>query len=429
MDLIVTIVFGVLFFALIMASVALHEIGHMVPAKIFGVRVPKYFVGFGPTAWSTVRGETEYGIKWFPLGGFVRLLGMYPPGSPRQGQPTRLAELADAARAAEWEEITPTDVEDGRLFYQKKTWQKLVVMFGGPFMNLLIAFCLFWAVTAGYGVYRAQTTIAVVQECIIPAGANRTECVDTDPRTPAHTAGLRAGDRVVSFNEVTITSYEQLSSLIRANLDGEARLVVERDGQQVALTPVHTVINGVADTWDPSRRIAAGWLGVGPTQELTRGGPVQVAQDMATLTGQSVVALVQFPVKVWNVVADMVTGKPRDVNGPVSIVGASVVAGEVAAADVPWETKAVMFTSLLASVNLFLAIFNLVPLPPLDGGHMAGALWEWLRRRTARLRGRADPGPFDTAKLLPVAYAVGGLLLLSGVALIIADIVSPLQLF
>jgi membrane-associated protease RseP (regulator of RpoE activity) len=233
MDLIVTIAFGVLFFALIMLSVALHEIGHMVPAKLFGVRVPKYFVGFGPTAWSTVRGETEYGIKWFPLGGFVRLLGMYPPGSARAGRPTRLAELADTARATEWEEITPTDVADGRLFYQKKTWQKLVVLFGGPLMNLLIAFGLFWGITAGYGVYRAQTTIAVVQECIIPAGETRTECAATDPRTPAHTAGLRAGDRVVSFNEVAITSYEQLSSLIRANLDGEARLVVERDGQEV----------------------------------------------------------------------------------------------------------------------------------------------------------------------------------------------------
>ena len=124
MDTLIVIGFAIAFFALIMVSVGLHEIGHMVPAKLFGVRVPKYFVGFGPTIWSTTRGETEYGVKWFPLGGYVRLLGMYPP--PAEGKParrTRLAEFADSARAAEWEEITPTDVADNRLFYQKKTWQ------------------------------------------------------------------------------------------------------------------------------------------------------------------------------------------------------------------------------------------------------------------------------------------------------------------
>ena len=144
----------------------------------------------------------------------------------------------------------------------------------------------------------------------------------------------------------------------------------------------------------------------------------------------SPVAIVQFPAKVWNVVVDLVTGAPRDIYGPMSIVGASRVAGEIIASDaVTWQSKAVMFASLLASVNLFLAVFNLVPLPPLDGGHMAGALWEWLRRQVARLRKQPDPGPFDTARLLPWAYGVGALLLLSGVVLIVADIISPMQLF
>ena len=289
MGTLITVVFAVLFFGLIMVSVALHEVGHMVPATLFGVRVPQYFVGFGPTAWSTRRGETEYGLKWFPLGGFVRLLGMYPPGSPRQGKASRLADFADQARAQEWEAITPSDVADQRLFYQKKTWQKMVVMFGGPAMNILIAFQLFWSVTGLYGVYRPQTTIAVVQECVIPLDAQRTECLDTDARTPAFQAGLRVGDRVVSFNGIAIDSYAQLSALIRANLDGPAALTVERGGQMVELTPVHTIINGVADNWDPGRRIAAGWLGVGPEQVLTTGGPAVVVSDMMTLTGQSLV--------------------------------------------------------------------------------------------------------------------------------------------
>lgn len=429
MELLAVVGFAVAFFTLIMASVALHEIGHMVPAKIFGVRVPKYFVGFGPTLWSTTRGETEYGIKWFPLGGFVQLMGMYPPradGSQRRG---RLAELADAARDGEWSEITPDDVANSRLFYQKKTWQKLIVMAGGPLMNLLIAFGLMLGVTAGYGVYRPQTTIAYVQPCVI-SDPQRTQCTAADPQTPAAQAGLRVGDRVVSFNGVTVTNYNQLSDLIRANLDGSAAIVVDRGGQTISLPVVHTAAHSLPDKLDPSRTVTAGWMGLSPQQALVKGGPADVASDMWTMTQQSVVALVQFPVKVWNVVADLVSGKPRNVYDPVSIVGASQVAGEVATSDqLGLGQKLASFATLLASVNLFLAVFNFVPLPPLDGGHIAGALYEWLRRKTAGLLRRPDPGYFDTAKLLPVAYGVGGLLLISGIALILADIVSPVKIF
>ena len=429
MDTLVVIGFAVAFFALIMVSVALHELGHMVPAKLFGVRVPQYFVGFGPTIWSRVRGETEYGIKAFPLGGYVRLLGMYPPRQDGKYRRTRLAEFADVAREGEWSEITAGDVASGRLFYQKKTWQKLVVMAGGPAMNLLIAFSLLLAVTAGYGVYRAQTTVAYVQQCIL-TDPGRTDCVASDPLTPAAAAGLTAGDRVVSFNGTPVDSYAQLSGLIRANRDGEARLVVDRDGRQLALPPVRTVINQVASPLDPGATVAAGWLGISPQQVLTKGGPAQVLEDMWTMSVQSLVALGQFPVKVWNVVAGMVTGQARDLNGPISILGASQVAGEIVAnGDLPAGQKVATFASLLASVNLFLALFNFVPLPPLDGGHIAGALWEWLRRRAAKLFRRPDPGFFDTARLLPVAYGVGAFLLVSGVALILADIISPVKLF
>ncbi len=429
MELLATVGFGIGFFALIMASVALHEIGHMVPAKLFGVRVPQYFVGFGPRIWSTVRGETEYGLKWFPLGGYVQLLGMYPPRRDGSFRRTRLSEFADDARAYEWTQISEEDVANQRLFYQKKTWQKLIVMAGGPTMNLLIAFVLMFAVTAGYGVYRPQTTIAAVQACVI-AEPGRTSCLPSDPPSPAAAAGLKVGDQVVEFNGVAVASYAQLSSLIRANLDGSAQIVVERDGQRVSLTPVHTVINSVTDQLDPSRKLQAGWLGIGPTQTLVRGGPADVVSDMWTLTQQSVVALVQFPVKVWHVVAGMVTGQPRDISDPISILGASQVAGQVVASgQMDTGAKVASFASLLASVNLFLALFNFVPLPPLDGGHIAGALYEGLRRGLAKLFRRRDPGYFDTAKLLPIAYGVGGLLLISGIALILADIVSPVQLF
>ena len=420
----ITAAFGVLFFLAIMLCVALHEVGHLLPAKLFGVRVPKYFVGFGKTLWSTTRGDTEYGVKLFPLGGFVQLLGMYPPRS-REARDGRLQRLADEARAAEWEDIRPTDA--GRLFYERSTGKKLVIMAGGITMNLLLAFALFWGVAGLHGTYRAQTAVAYVAPCVLQSGAE--QCAASDPQTPAAQAGLRAGDTVVEFNGAAITGYAQLSALIRANLDGEARLVVVRDGVRTELTPVHTMIGTVRDPLDPGKTVQAGWLGVSPVVALTKQGPLQVLADMRDLTAQSLVALVQLPVKTYNVVADLVAGKARDVNGPISVVGASVVAGEIATSDESVGDKAAMFASLLGSLNLFLAIFNLVPLPPLDGGHIAGALYEGARRAVARLRGKPDPGPADTAKLVPVAYVVGGLLLLMGVVLILADIVSPVKIF
>lgn len=424
------IAFGIAFFALILASVALHEVGHLIPAKIFGVRAPQFFVGFGRRIWSTRRGETEYGLKWIPLGGYVRLLGMYPPGVPRTGPASRLDDMADAARAVEWEQITPEDVAGERLLYQKRTWQKLVVMAGGPGMNLLIAFLIFWAINGLYGSYRPQPEVASVQACVVSAEATSATCTELDPKSPAALAGLRAGDVIVAFNGVEVADWPQLTRLIRLNMDEQARITVVRNGVRQDLPVVNTVVRPVPDLVDPTAVVEAGWLGMRPSVVLVKGGPEAALADMWTLSVQSLAALVKFPVMVYDVVADLVTGQPRDANGPISIFGASRAAGEIATTDqFDPAQKVVLFGSLLASLNLFLALFNLVPLPPLDGGHIAGAVYEWARRQVARLRGRPDPGPFDTARLLPVAYAVAGFLILAGVALILADILSPIQLF
>lgn len=427
MTVLATVLFAVLFFVCVMVSIALHEVGHLVPAKLFGVRVSKYFVGFGHTLWSTRRGETEYGVKLLPLGGYVRLMGMYPPQPPRTGREGRLTRMADQARAAEYEEIT--DADRGRLLYEKKTWQKIIVMLGGPVMNLLLAFVIFLGVTATYGYYTPTLSVAAVSECVIAADRPERTCTGTDPTTPAVEAGIKVGDRLVSFNGTDLTDWAQVGDLIRANRDGEARVTVERDGRLIQLPTVHTVLNHVPDRLDPSRTVEAGFFGVTPAIERRRGGPVAAAGQMWTLTTQSVVALASFPVRVFNVAADLVTGRPRDVNSPVSIIGASRVAGEIGASDQLTDgDKAASWLSLLGSVNLFLALFNLVPLLPLDGGHVAAAVWEWLRRTVVRLAGRPDPGPVDTARGLPVTYLVGGFLLLGGAILILADLISPLRL-
>lgn len=423
---VIAIAGGVLFFALIIVSVLLHELGHLIPAKLFGVKVTQYFAGFGKTLWSTRRGETEYGFKLIPAGGYCRLIGMYPPRSPH-AKNTWLQRVADGAREAEYEEITPAD--DGRLFYQKKTWQKLLVMAGGILTNLLLAFLLFWGVYGIHGATESTTTVASVQECLIPANRSAQTCLSTDPETPAAQAGLRAGDRIVEVNGTAIRSWDQLSTLIRDNADREFRVVVDRGGSRVDLVPVHTVITGVQDRLDPSKTVQAGYFGFSAATVVAHYGPGETLAKMAEISGQALTALAILPIKVFNVVVDIVQGHPRDPNSPMSIVGASRVAGDVAASNLALGDKVAVGASLLGGLNLFLFWFNVIPLPPMDGGHIAGALWEWVKRRGAKLLGRPDPGPVDTAKMLPLVYVVGGLLVVLGAVLIVADIISPVRLF
>ncbi len=428
MNTLVLIGLALLFFALIMVSIALHEIGHLVPAKIFGVKVTQYFVGFGRTIWSRKRGETEYGFKLFPLGGYVRLVGMYPPEKKSDKPKGWLTRLADRARSYEYEEITPAD--NGRLFHQKPVWQKVIVMLGGPAMNLLLAFLIFLGINLFHGTWQLTLNVTVVNDCVIPAGRTPATCQDGDPQTPAKQAGVMVGDKVVAFNGHRVSTWDELTDLIRANRDGAATLTVERGGRTMELPTVNTIIQSVPDRLDPTSRVEAGFLGVSPSRELVRGGVIETAGQMWNITRMSLVALASFPVRVWNVGVGLATGAERDINSPISVVGASRVAGEIAVADsVPIQDRAASWLSLLGSVNLFVALLNLVPLLPLDGGHIAGALYEALRRGLARLRGRGDPGPVDTAKMLPVAYLVGGFLLIGGVVLILADIISPIKLF
>ena len=416
------IVAGVGFFALIMASIALHEVGHLVPAKIFGVRVPKYFVGFGKTLWSTRRGETEYGVKLLPLGGYVRLMGMYPPAT--SAPKGRLGQLADGAREAEWSEITATDVATNRLFYQKKTWQKLIVMAGGPLMNILLAFLIFLGINLGYGQTQQTLTVAVVTPCLEVAPAT---CV----APPAKQAGVQVGDTIVALNGTRVSTWRELVGLLRGQGDGELRFTIDRPGTgELVLLPVHGVFRQLADLDDPSKTVTVGFAGMSSATAVVRVGPVGTAKDMWTMTTQSVKALATFPAKVFVTAYDLVTGKPRDVNGPLSVIGASVAAGELATTDQLTQSgRIASYFSLLGGVNLFVAILNLVPLLPFDGGHIAGAVWEALRRGWARLVRRPDPGFVDTARLLPVAYVVGAFLMITGVILVLADIISPIRIF
>jgi membrane-associated protease RseP (regulator of RpoE activity) len=426
-------VLGVLVFVVgIAASIGLHEVGHMYPAKKFGVKVTQYFVGFGRTVWSTKRGETEYGVKALPLGGYVKLVGMLPPakddptGQPRQMTTGILGQLISDARAAEAEHIEPGD--EPRLFYRLPWWKKVIVMAGGPAVNILIAFVLFSGLFAIHGTLETTTTVGTVSKCVVPSTEADRACTPADPVTPARQAGLLPGDKLVSFNGTPITSWRQMVELVRANEAGRATIVSERDGQQRTAT-TDTVVNKVRSLDGSSKTVDAGFLGLSSQTVVVRHGLLYTVEQMGVMTKDTVVALSTFPVKVWGVAKAVVGIEPRAQDSPVSVVGAGRIAGEVASdRQSPVAERAWFVVGLLAGLNLFLGMFNLVPLLPLDGGHIAGALYEALRRGLARLRRRPDPGYVDVAKLLPVAYVVAATLLVMGMVLIVGDLVAPVTI-
>jgi membrane-associated protease RseP (regulator of RpoE activity) len=440
-------VLGVVAFVVaILASIGLHELGHMIPAKAFGGKVTQYFIGFGPTLWSRTQGETEYGVKAIPVGGYVKIVGMLPPDKEHAGkveydaQGNRVvtvrksntglfAQLVSDARAAEWETITAADQD--RLFYRLSWWKKVVVMAGGPTVNLLIAFFIFAGLFATYGNPSAQVvhpTVSAVEHCVVPAADEGRVCTQSDPVSPAARAGIRPGDRFVSFNGTPVHSWSDMQRLIRSNDDGAATIVVDRGGRQLTLHTDTMVSPRPTDLNDPKKLTPVGFLGVSPVVTYTKGGPLYTLQQMGGLAKQSGQALVTLPVKVWGVAEAIAGVKPRAQDSPVSVVGGGRLAGETASAsDFPLKDKLVGLLGLVAGFNFFIGLFNFVPLLPLDGGHIAGALWEAVRRASARLRRRPDPGYVDVAKLLPVAYVVASFLLVMGVVLIVGDLVVPVQ--
>nr|WP_243751943.1 site-2 protease family protein [Leucobacter weissii] len=472
-------------------SIGLHEIGHLLPAKLFGVKVTQYMIGFGPTLWSRRKGETEYGVKAIPLGGYIAMTGMYPPGKhgerarasttgflntvvqegaalpaakgrtdqepvgsdglsgfpdrsaagaeddPRDSPvPRGLAGLVDDARLASAETIEAG--EDHRAFYRLPPWKKIVIMLGGPFMNLVLAFVFFGIVLMGFGVPQYGTSIAAVSECLIPASSDAETCGATDPPAPGAAAGLQPGDRIVAIGGQEITEWKQIRDTISAAPGVPLDLLVERDGAQLMLTvtPAENQRWAVDDRGNTVKGAdgepvveTVGMIGVVPASEIVQQPITEVPVFVGDSVGQMVGVILGLPqrmVDVWNAAFG---AEERDPNGPISVVGVGRIAGEIASMEeAPVTARAQSMLSLLGSLNVALFVFNLLPLMPLDGGHVAGALYEWLRRGWARIRRKPDPGPVDTARMVPITFAVVIVLGAMSLLLIYADLVKPVSL-
>ncbi|MDO4899890.1 RIP metalloprotease [Actinomyces sp.] len=418
-------------------SVALHELGHMLPAKHFGVKVPEYFIGFGPKLWSTRRGETEYGVKAIWLGGYVRLLGMLPPA--RADHPDKPGSMIAQAREESLAELGTN--EQDRAFYRLSIPRKLVVMAGGILTNLALGIICLTVALGVIGQPARTATLASVAECVssdIDAGA---ACTDADPVAPGAAAGLRTGDTIISWAGTPTTTWADVQAAITAAGAKPADVVVTRDGEERTLTV--TAVEVPRTIYDDSGDPVIGsdgevvkqlrpYVGIGPSFGTVRTPLSDIPRVVGNAVAQTLKAIVTLPVGLYHAVAAGLGVEERSADGLVSLVGVGRIAGEVTSAGagtgagLPFSVRLFSMLSLLGSLNLALFAFNLIPLLPLDGGHVAGACWEGLRRGWARLRGLPDPGYADTARMLPVGQVVFYLLVAMALILIWADIVAPI---
>ena len=396
----------------LLISVALHECGHMIPAKKFGVYVPEFAVGFGPQIFGVKKGETTYSLRAILLGGYVRLVGMFAPArdgvktTNRRGKPT----LAQEAREASMEEIP--EGYGSRAFYLLHPAQKIIVMISGPLVNLFLSILFLSIALVGIGIPKASLTLSEVPQQLTTQGVT----VDA----PAYAAGIRAGDRITGVNGNAVTSWEQMRQSIAAS-QGSIDIDYLRNGQlfHVNVDPLRSGDN-----------VSIGVIAGTEYQAASVGTVVSTVGE--TFTG-TVSVVARLPIALWDVGRSIFTGAPRDSGGVMSVVGIGRIAADATSSDVTassggWMRSAALLLSILASLNMALFVFNLLPFPPLDGGHIVPAIYEWIRRGLARVRGREVPPPVDTARLMPLTYTMGTILVAMTVLLMIADIVVPISL-
>jgi membrane-associated protease RseP (regulator of RpoE activity) len=416
---------GVVLFALgILISISLHEAGHLGTAKAFGMKATRYFIGMGPTLWSFRRGETEYGFKALPIGGFVKIVGMTPQD----------------------DDVKPED--EPRAMWRFPVWKRTVVMAAGSATHFVLGFAVLWAIFAFFPsqdrdqLNAEAPTVLVVAECVplewVVDESTRQlrECEPgQDPDSAAFAAGLRPGDTIVALDGTPVNGWDDLTGRIKDAGGTTVTLTVERDGQRLtreAELPFAERVREDTDPTTPTTEITdadlerVGVLGIEAEVPYTRLGPVAavgVAADRTAFLFQGTVeALGRLPERIpdlW----EAVFGGERSPETPISVVGASRIGGELwADGEIP------TFLVLLAGLNFFIGVFNMLPLLPLDGGHIAIAWFEKARSWAYARLGRPDPGRVDYYKMMPITYVV--IVIMAGFFLltVAADIVNPIRL-
>ena len=407
---------GVLaFIVALLLSVMLHEAGHFLTARRYGMKATQFFVGFGPTLFSRQKGETEYGVKAIPAGGFVKIIGMTP-----------------------LEEVEPGD--EDRAFYRQSIGRKTVVLAAGSTVHFLICIVLVFAAVLAIGVPDPDAAVMSKPQDCLPLSITAADTDGPDGTKvgglcpagtvpgPAAQAGFTYLDKVVSVQGRSVKDYTDFRQLVRRSPGQTLAVVVERDGAQrtLSLTPVLTTR---PDDDKPEKPVRVGAVGLGPSFTAIRDvGIVNAVPETGTVLKLFVVATYKSLTEKLDSITK-VYSKERDREGFIGVVGAGRVTGEVFEQPVPFTNRLLTFLMLIASLNLFIGIFNLLPLLPLDGGHIAVVWFESVRDRLRRARGYVgEIQRVDYNKLMPVTLAV--VILFAGFTLWLlgADIVNPIRL-
>jgi membrane-associated protease RseP (regulator of RpoE activity) len=387
----------VAFVVALLFSVMVHEFGHYITARKFGMKVTEFFLGFGKRIWSTQRGETEFGIKAIPAGGYCRISGMTPRDEMEIG-------------------------EEDRAFIKASSGRKLIVLGAGSFLHFVLGFVILLVLFIGIGTNRITPQVAQVSECI-PVSTEA--CTSSSPPSPAKAAGIKAGDYIMAINNKPVENWADDVQVIRDSAGKEQTLSIYRDGEKITITatPVSRVVNGEV----------RGILGIINEVANVRSDPIKATKDSVSLSKEflvsSVKSLVALPAKIPALWGQTFQGEERDVDGLIGIVGAAAVSGQVSSSDqMSWSERIGAFLLIVASLNFFVGVFNLLPILPLDGGHMAVAIADEIRAFLARLRGKPRPAPIDVTVLTPITMVVFVLLAVLTVMLLVADIINPVNL-
>jgi membrane-associated protease RseP (regulator of RpoE activity) len=373
----------VAFVVALLFSVMVHEFGHYITARKYGMWVSEFCVGFGKRIWSVQRGETEFGVKAIPAGGYCKIEGMSPSDELPEGQ-------------------------EDRAFYKASSAKKLVVLGAGSFLHFVLGFILLFTLFAGIG---TNQVLPEIREVV--------------PNSAAQAAGIQAGDEVISINGKKVTEWYKDVEVIRQSQGRELSLVLDRNGEQISVTASARLTD-----IDGTKRYV---LGIVNDMGLKRSGLLVSIKNSATVTKsflvESVKSLGKLPEKIPALWGATVRGEERDPNGLVGVVGVARVSGEAVGSDkLTSMERLATFVLIVASLNIFVGVFNLLPILPLDGGHMAVAIADSIRAFFARLRGRPRPAPIDVTVLTPITMVVFVVLATLTLLLLVADVINPVTL-